>query len=402
MKRFLSLVLVLCLLVPAAVLAEDDDDLALEEIIEDVIIDDDGNEIIVDDETGESYILSESQKEELDALDETIDTSVDPDSLEINPNLPDNVINILLLGTDGRDVRYKTLRESQEADGEAGSKGIRQRADVWMIVSINTDDGTIKLSSLLRETYLDVPGYTSKSKITNIFDYTNSQGNHGANAELCMRTLNHHFELNIQNYVAINFYGLASIIDSIGGVDVDLTRAEAKAINAYLKKNANMIAKTYDTKEKGTRESLKAEAGVQHLDGVQAVMYARLRQNLGGDFKRTERQRHLMDLLLQSVMNDISFDKVMSLLDTSIEYASTNMNANTILNLAMQMIPGIAKRLGTEDSLIEQFRIPMDKTYSYETVNGSSVVFMSSSSIQKNKEALHEFIYGSYIPAPAE
>ena len=141
---------------------------------------------------------------------------------------------------------------------------------------------------------------------------------------------------------------------------------------------------------------------MQHLDGVQAVMYARLRQNLGGDFKRTERQRHLMDLLLQSVMNDISFDKVMSLLDTSIEYASTNMNANTILNLAMQMIPGIAKRLGTEDSLIEQFRIPMDKTYSYETVNGSSVVFMSSSSIQKNKEALHEFIYGSYIPAPAE
>ena len=181
---------------------------------------------------------------------------------------------------------------------------------------------------------------------------------------------------------------------------MDLTKAEARAINAYLKEHANLISRTYDTKEKGTREALKAAAGVQHLDGVQAVMYARLRQNLGGDFKRTERQRHLMDLLLQSVMNDISLDKVMSLVDTSIDYASTNMNAGTIVSLALQMIPSIAKRVGTEDSLVEQFRIPMDKTYSYETVEGgSSVVFMSSSSIQKNKEALHEFIYGSYIPA---
>ena len=96
----------------------------------------------------------------------------------------------------------------------------------------------------MRDTYLSVPGYTSKTKITNIFDYKNKQGNYGANAELCMRTLNHHFELNIQYYVTINFYGLASIIESMGGVDVDLTKAEAKAINAYLKKNASQMART--------------------------------------------------------------------------------------------------------------------------------------------------------------
>ena len=403
MKRLLCLLLALALL-PVLSLAEGADDLEIEEIIEDIIIDENGNEILVDEDTGEAFILSETQQEELEALDETIDTSVDPDSLELNPNLPDHVINILLLGTDGRDARYKTLKEAQEADGDGDSKGIRQRADVWMIVSIDTQNGTIKLSSLLRDIYLSVPGYKSKTKITNIFDYTNREGNHGANAELCMRTLNHHFELNIQNYIAINFYGLASIIDSIGGVDIDLTKAEAKAINTYLKKNANKIAKTYDTKAKGERVSLKAENGVQHLDGVQAVMYARLRHTtsttgLEGDFGRTERQRHLMEILLQSVMADISVDKLLNLVGTSIDYASTNMNVETMFNLALQMIPSIVKRLGSEEGLVEQFRIPLNKTYTYETIDGASVVFMSSANLQKNKEALHEFIYGAYLPA---
>ncbi len=402
MKRLLCLLLVLAL-IPVCALGEESD-LEIEDIVEDIIIDENGNEVLIDDETGEGFILSETQHEELEELDETRDTSVDPDSLELNPNLPDHIVNILLLGTDGRDARYKTLKESQNADGEGDSKGIRQRADVWMIVSINTEDGSIRLSSLLRDTYLAVPGYTSKTKITNIFDYKNREGNYGANAELCMRTLNHHFELNIQNYVAINFFGLASIIDAIGGVDVDLSKAEARAINAYLKKNASAISRTYDTKGKGERKSLKAETGVQHLDGVQAVMYARLRHTAsatgqGGDFGRTERQRHLMELLLQSVMTDISVDKLLDLVGTSIDYASTNMNVETMFSLALQIIPSIVKRLGAGNALVEQFRIPMDKSYSYETIDGSSVVFMSSNSVQKNKEALHEFIYGSYIPA---
>ena len=407
MKKYLALLLSLCLLLPLLASAEEDDDLLIEEITEDVVLDDDGNEVLVDEETGESFILSAAQEEELEHLDETLDTSVDPDSLELNPNLPSHVINILLLGTDGRDARYKTLRESQEANGEGDSKGIRQRADVWIILSLNTQDGTVKLSSLMRDTYLSVPGYTSKTKITNIFDYKNRQGNYGANAELCMRTLNHHFDLNIQSYVTINFYGLASIIDAMGGADVDLTKAEARAINAYLKKNASKMARTYDSKEaQANRQSLKAADGVQHLDGVQAVMYARLRSNLGGDQKRTERQRHLLDLLLQQLVSGMVNGTVdtFEIINTSLDYVTTNINAGTMFNLVRENFPAIRSRLGTSDTLIEQFRIPMDKTFGYsdvETSSGStmSVVYMSADNLQKNKEALHEFIYGSYIPA---
>ncbi len=406
LKRLMSLLLVLCLL-PVLSLAEEEDDLSIEEITEEVMLDDDGNEILVDEETGESFILSSVQQDELEALDETVDTSVDPDTLELNLNLPDHIINILLLGTDGRDTRYKTLRESQEADGEGDSKGIRQRADVWIILSLNTQDGTVKLSSLMRDTYLSVPGYTNKNKITNLFDYKNKEGNYGANAELCMRTLNHHFDLNIQNYVTINFYGLASIIDAMGGADVDLTKAEAKAINAYLKKHASQMARTYDSREaQANRVSLEARDGFQHLDGVQAVMYARLRSNLGGDQKRTERQRHLLDLLLQQLVSGMSSGTVdaFEIINTSLDYVTTNINAGTMFNLVRENFPAIKARLGTSDTLIEQFRIPMDKTYGYsdvETSTGSkmSVVFMSADNLQKNKEALHEFIYGSYIPA---
>ena len=410
MKRFLSLLLVLMLLPVLPAAAEDADDADdLEEVEENVILDDDGNEILVDEETGESFILSDSQREDLIELDESIDESVDPDSLELNPNLPPHIYNILLLGTDGRDPKYATLQESQDAEGKDGSKGIVQRADVWLIVSINTETGEIKMTSLARDTYLLPPGYQKKTKITNMYAYKNRKGNVGANAELCMRTLNHYFDLNIKDYVAINFYGLVAIIDSIGGVDIDLSKAEANAINAYIKKYAARMAKTYDTKGNKNRTRLESRAGVQHLDGVQAVVYARLRHTstkdtkLSGDFGRNERQRHLMDVLLQTVMKDMSFSKLMSLIESCLPYAVTNMNAETMVDIAFKIIPSLNTMLGSSDPLIQQHQIPMAKTYGYAKLDdGSDVVTISDASIEKNKVALHEFIYGTYIPSSAE
>ena len=407
MKRLLALVLALMLLPLFPALGEDEELVLSEEVEldEEVIIDDDGNEILVDQETGESFILSDNQQEELSVLDETRDTSVDPDSLELNTNLPDNVINILLLGTDGRDARAATLQESQNLVGSEGV-GINQRADVWIILSVNLDTGEIKLTSLARDLFLQPPGYQKKTKITNIFNYKNREGKSGANAELCMRTLNHYFELNIKDYVAINFYGLASIIEALGGIDVDLSRAEAKAINSYIKSHAGQMARTYDTKGNKQRTALEPVAGVQHLDGVQAVVYARLRHTatkdtkLGGDFGRNERQRHLLDLLLQLVMRDISFNRLMDLVDSCLPYAVTNMNAVTMLDLAFKLVPHLSALMGSSDTLIQQHQIPMAKTYSYgKDENGNDVVIMGTNSLQNNKQALHEFIYGTYIPA---
>ena len=105
MKKFISLLLVLSLVLPVLALSEEGD-LIIEELVEETVLDEEGNELIYDEETGETFIiseLSEEDQEKIEQLDETVDDSVDPDTLEINTNLPDDVINILLIGVDTHD-----------------------------------------------------------------------------------------------------------------------------------------------------------------------------------------------------------------------------------------------------------------------------------------------------------
>ena len=314
MKRFLSLLLILVLLIPVPGRTEAEDD-AVE--TEDILLDDEGNEVIVDDETGEVFILSEAEQVILDGMEqeEDPDEYVDPDLLEINPNLPDHVINVLLVGVDTRS------NNAQEIVG---------RGDTEIIVSVNRNDGSIKMTSILRDSYVTIPGYKNKKKINNAFQIGSNRKNAsgermGASggAALAMRTINRNFQMNLQYCVAINFNGLASIIDALGGIDIAVTKAEASYINSYLKKHPP----AYDNKAKGERVSLdwnaEKKAGTQevkdgkltlHMDGVQAVMYARIRSLKGeNDFNRTDRQRHLLDLLLQLVVKDMDVNKLLDL-----------------------------------------------------------------------------------------
>jgi len=173
---------------------------------------------------------------------------------------------------------------------------------------------------------------------------------------------------------------------------------------------------TYDTKERrAARQELKVAAGVQHLDGLQALMYARIRSSLkkkydsdiNGDWGRTARTRHLLDLLMQKALDKSSGISLFDLFSECLDYVSTNITPSVIWDLMTKVLQsGIASRLGQENAtLISQFRIPMDKNrsgkkpWSYETVNGDSVVFMSSKNFQESVEMLHEFIYGRYYPA---
>lgn len=384
MKRIMALLLALMLL-PTAVLAEDagaaagdDEEVSLTDIVEDVELSEDGEEVEVDPEAeGEDEVLiSDEAKESIEILDAEIDDTVDPDSLDLNVNLPDNVVNILLVGIDTRDTTM--------ADG-------LQHGDVQIICSINKDTGSVKLTSIQRDLYVAIPGYKSKNRIN--VAYSRGGG------QLAMRTINSVFEMNIEYYVTINFYGLASIIDSIGGIDIELTKAEAKAINSYLKKNPPK----YDNQDKDyERTSLEAKAGVQHLDGVQAVMYARTR-SVDNDFGRTARQRKLLELLLQKIMKDnMSVDKLVELMQVCLPYVTTNLNASTMLELGISVLSSdIISRAQAGEELLEQHRIPMDDTWKYDKTDGgaSVVVFRTVKRRQENIEALHQFIYGEYIPA---
>ncbi len=406
MKKALSLLLVLCLLLPVFAFAEEGD-LDIEELYEDVDLDnteadlDTGDEETAGQNLGAGDVLSEEQKQELAGSLESKDyvpTNLAVDNLYSNPNLPDNVINILLLGVDTREA-------------ELVDKDIK-RADVQMILSYNLDNGSIKLSSILRDTLVTNPFTGKNSAINESYSSYDEKNIFHDNPERSLATVNYNFEMNIPYYVTINFHGVAAIVDALGGVDVDLTKGEAWNINYYLKKNGRKIARTYDTLAKGEkRQALEVRDGVQHLDGIQALMYARLRKSLsskydmGGDWKRTERARHLLDLLLQKVLKMDAMD-ILDLAGTAIEYVNSNMNIDTILDLILKVLrSGITDKLGSSDTLIEQFRIPMgdaetgDKTWSYD--NDSGKIFMSrkNGNFQKNIEALHEFIYGKYYPA---
>ena len=398
MKRILSLLLVLCLLLPAFAFAEEEE-LDIEEIIEEEDLDEDDTDTV---SFSQDEILPEDQLQELAAGLESKDytpTEINTDNLYINGNLPDNVINILLMGVDTRKA------ELDEIDVKL--------ADVQIILSYNLDTGSIKLSSILRDTLVTNP-YTGKNlPINQSIQSFDSKKIFHDNPQRSIAVVNYNFDLNIQYYVFINFKGVVSIIDALGGVDIDLTKGEADNINYYLKKNARKISRTYDTPEaKAARVKLEVADGVQHLDGLQALMYARLRENktnkkydLGDDWQRTYRTRHLLDLLLQRALKKDAMELI-DLLGVSIEYVNSNMNADTMLDLMVKVLrSGITDTLGSSDTLIEQFRIPMDdpetgkRTWGYDP--DSKKIFMSRSNgnFQKNVEALHEFIYGKYYPA---
>ena len=392
MKKALSLLLVLCLLLPVFAFAEEGD-LDIEELYEDVDLDnteadlDTGDEETAGQNLGAGDVLSEEQKQELAGSLESKDyvpTNLAVDNLYINPNLPDNVINILLLGVDTREA-------------ELVDKDIK-RADVQMILSYNLDNGSITLSSILRDTLVTNPFTGKNSAINESYSSYDEKNIFHDNPERSLATVNYNFEMNIPYYVTINFHGVAAIVDALGGVDVDLTKGEAWNINYYLKKNGKKIARTYDTLAKGEkRQALEVRDGVQHLDGIQALMYARLRKSLsskydmGGDWKRTERARHLLDLLLQKVLKMDAMD-ILDLAGTAIEYVNSNMNIDTILDLILKVLrSGITDKLGSTDTLIEQFRIPADNTFQSGTYDG---VWCIRADFGANRTLLQKFIYG--------
>ena len=417
MKRILALLLVLTLMLPVFSLAEsDDEDLNIEDIIEDVDVEDEEGE----EEGGEEDVnaaaiaaeqpLSEELQDELKSVLQSVDyvpteldsSLYDNSNLFINNNLPDSVINILLLGVDTRNSEL-------EVDDV-------KLADVQMILSLNTETGSIKLSSILRDTLVENPYTGKQAPINQSIQYFDKNKKFHDNPQRSMATINHNFEMNVQYYVMINFRGVAAIVDKIGGIDMELTEGEAANINYYLKKNAKSISKHYDTKEaKAARVELEVRDGVQHLDGLQALMYARLRQNktrkkynLGDDWQRTARTRNLLDKLLQKVLKMDVWD-IIDLAGFGIDYVDTNMNIDTMSSLILKVLgSGIVSKLGTSDSIIDQFRIPMgsqeegNKTWAYvQEGDWYGKIFMSkrNGNFQKNVEALHEFIYGKYYPA---
>ena len=175
--------------------------------------------------------------------------------------------NIMLVGSDRRDASWNG------------------NSDVMILFSINQRKKTISIISFMRDTGVNIPdsGYGK-------MNYAFAKG--GAN--LLKRTMESNFSISVNNYMAVDFAGMTSIIDLFGGIDLDITDEEIPIINSYIKEMASLWGLDADS-------YMLTQAGYQHINGIQAVGYMRDRYVGNNDFKRTERQRIVLNCLLENL-----------------------------------------------------------------------------------------------------
>lgn len=224
--------------------------------------------------------------------------------------------NIALLGIDARSDTFS-----------AGN-----RSDCIMIVSINQKTGDVKIASVYRDTYLSINGY-GLDKVNHAYSF--------GGPALAITTLNKNLDLNISEFVAVNFDTVRTAVDSVGGVTISLDSQEVKYINGYI----NALNSQF-----GTSSSNINSAGTYTLDGVQALAYSRIRYTDGGDYKRTERMRDVLMAVFNKAKS-LGVGELNNLADIILPHISTNINKNEIIN----MIPKI-----TQYNVVDNFGWPYE------------------------------------------
>ncbi|MBP3697061.1 MAG: LCP family protein, partial [Clostridia bacterium] len=196
-----------------------------------------------------------------------------------------NVENILIIGTDSRDV----TRE-------------RGRSDALIVLSYNKKTKEIKMISILRDSLVPIEGH-GWSRINHAYSWDG--------VGLCVNTVNELFDLDIQRFVVVDFNGVTDFVDEIGGVDMNLTQAEADYITEY------------------SGGKLKTQAGMNHLNGDRALVYMRIRK-IDSDFKRTERQRKVIEAVAKKIIAEKNLSEIYDLTEFAFGLIKTNITFNEL------------------------------------------------------------------------
>lgn len=257
----------------------------------------------------------------------------------------ENVTNILLLGTDKYDEKLTA-------------------ADAIMILTIDKVNKKVKLCSLMRDLYLDPPEGYSKTNL----NYTIISGGY----DQILKTINTNFNLQIDKFIQVNLNSLPKIIDKLGGVEMEITEEELQHINKYI-----------DNIDKGnnTKTEHISYAGKQLLNGTQAAAYCRIRYTSGRDYKRTERQRDVLEALFIKMKNT-NATKIPGLVNDLLPLVSTNLTNTELLSLSTKVLS-----LGITD--IEQNRFPADGDYEMVLTDMYHLMI----DVDKTTEKMHKFIY---------
>lgn len=256
-----------------------------------------------------------------------------------------DIINILLIGAD--------KRAKEEGSG---------RSDTTMIATLDLNQGKIKLTSLMRDMYIEIPGY-GKNKFNAAYAIGGPQ--------LTYETIANTFGVKLDGYVVVDLKAFRKIVDSMGGVEVTLTKAEAKYIQT-----------AYQNSTHGVQE---VKAGKQTLTGYQALAYVRIRQDVTGEFGRTDRQRKVLMSLYDQLMKKDAVT-ISNTVFAALEYVTTDLDEEHIRSLMTSVI-------SMGKVTIEQHRIPLERTYDDGRVAEKGNMWVMFPDYEANKKALQYFMF---------
>ena len=272
---------------------------------------------------------------------------------EILENKKDHsVINIALFGVDSRLDSYEGTR-----------------SDAMMILSYNPEQKSATISSVVRDTYAFISQDYGYQKINHAYAY----GGPG----LAIQTMNQNFDLDIQKYVAVNFNVVQTFIDQIGGIEVDIQDYEINEINrVILEMQTEGVFKTAPTLN---------QIGLQTINGQQAVAYMRIRKVGNGDFERMERQRRVINQVMEKALSMSKF-KLVGLVNDIVPYIKTNLTVNEIIDLGTQVLTN-----GLNE--INQLQLP-NSEMSWGGRLSDGVYYLVPRTLKDNIVWWHQEVYG--------
>lgn len=265
------------------------------------------------------------------------------------PMKEDGVTNILLIGNDSR------------KNGDDG------RSDAMILLSISNKTQTIHMTSLLRDMYVDIPGH-DPNRLNAAYAY--------GGASLLCETVEKNLGITVNRYVIVNFQAFASLVDAVGGVDLEVTSEEVTWINAYLNEY-NLL----ENRELTTDYLDTSKSGMLHLNGPQALAYSRNRY-IGTDFGRTQRQRKVLDAVMKKLPLAMATNSK-TLIDELFPNLTTNLSRLECYRLSLD-----ASKLLSYD--IVQNVIPKEGTYSNVKIRKMAVLEVD---FEANRKFLRQEIY---------
>ena len=280
-----------------------------------------------------------------------------------------NLMNQVKINENGLEISdNKNLQEYRNIaifgiDSRSDDYGKGNRSDCIIIASINKKTHDVKLISVYRDTYVQIEGY-GLDKITHAYSY--------GEAPLAIKTLNTNLDLNISEFVTVNFDSVAEVVDALGGININITSEEVQYINNYINETSKVT---------GKKSNHITEAGNYNLDGVQAVAYSRIRYTAGGDYKRTERMRIVIEAMVEKIKTK-SISEINTIINKILPQVYTNLSLIDLFT----MVPSVAT-----------FNICKSIGWPYETkgstING--VWYGVPTTLESNVVKMHKEIFNN-------